>query len=64
VSNTPEQGQNNRAENSQQPTRLRERVMIPFKSAGHAQHFPLPSESFPHTLEWGDIRTEPAFTAL
>jgi len=31
--------QNNRAENSHQPTRLRERVMIRFKSAGHAQRF-------------------------
>src|SRR6266850_1344225 len=29
--------QNNRAENSHQPTRLRERVMRRFKSAGHAQ---------------------------
>src|SRR6266566_5253527 len=31
--------QNNRAENSHQPTRLRERVMRRFKSAGHAQRF-------------------------
>jgi putative transposase len=31
--------QNNRAENSHQPTRLRERVMRWFKSAGHAQRF-------------------------
>src|SRR5215813_11806827 len=30
---------NNRAENSHQPTRLRERVMRQFKSAGHAQRF-------------------------
>jgi putative transposase len=30
-------GLNNRAENSHQPTRLRERVMRRFKSAGHAQ---------------------------
>jgi putative transposase len=29
----------NRAENSHQPTRLRERVMRRFKSAGHAQRF-------------------------
>jgi putative transposase len=28
---------NNRAENSHQPTRLREKVMRGFKSAGHAQ---------------------------
>ena len=31
--------QNNRAENSHQPTRLKERVMRRFKSAGHAQRF-------------------------
>jgi putative transposase len=31
--------QNNRAENSHQPTRLRERVMRQFKSGGHAQRF-------------------------
>src|SRR5260370_27691170 len=31
--------QNNRAENSHQPTRLRERVMRRFKAAGHAQRF-------------------------
>jgi putative transposase len=31
--------QNNRAENSHQPTRLRERLMRRFKSAGHAQRF-------------------------
>src|SRR5882762_7705538 len=31
--------QNNRAENSHQPTRLRERVMRRFKSAGHARRF-------------------------
>ena len=31
--------QNNRAENSHQPTRLRERAMRRFKSAGHAQRF-------------------------
>jgi putative transposase len=31
--------QNNRAENSHQPTRLGERVMRRFKSAGHAQRF-------------------------
>jgi putative transposase len=32
-------GLNNRAENSHQPTRLRERVMRRFKSAGHVQRF-------------------------
>jgi putative transposase len=31
--------QNNRAENSHQPTRLQERVMARFKSSGHAQRF-------------------------
>ena len=31
--------QNNRAENSHQPTRLRERLMKRFKSPGHAQRF-------------------------
>jgi putative transposase len=31
--------QNNRAENSHQPSRLRERLMRRFKSAGHAQRF-------------------------
>jgi putative transposase len=31
--------QNNRAENSHQPTRLREKVMRRFKSAGQAQRF-------------------------
>jgi len=31
--------QNNRAENSHQPTRLREKVLRRFKSAGHAQRF-------------------------
>jgi len=31
--------QNNRAENSHQPTRLRERLMRRFKSPGHAQRF-------------------------
>jgi len=32
-------GLNNRAENSHQPTRRRERQMKQFKSAGHAQRF-------------------------
>ncbi len=34
-----DKGLNNRAENSHQPTRLREKVMRRFKSAGHAQRF-------------------------
>src|SRR5450432_2308291 len=39
VEHCKDKGQNNRAENSHQPTRLRERVMRRFKSAGHAQRF-------------------------
>jgi putative transposase len=39
VEHWQEKYQNNRAENSHQPTRLRERVMRRFKSAGHAQRF-------------------------
>ncbi len=39
VDHVQQKYQNNRAENSHQPTRLRERVMRRFKSAGHAQRF-------------------------
>ena len=39
VEHRQEKGQNNRAENSHQPTRLRERELRGFKSAGHAQQF-------------------------
>jgi putative transposase len=39
VEHCPQKYQNNRAENSHQPTRLRERVMRRFKSSGHAQRF-------------------------
>ncbi len=39
VEHCQKKGQNNRVENSHQPTRLRERVMRRFKSAGHAQRF-------------------------
>jgi putative transposase len=39
VEHCQDKGQNNRAENSHQPTRLRERVMRRFKSARHAQRF-------------------------
>jgi len=39
VEHLQEKYQNNRAENSHQPTRLRERSMRRFKSAGHAQRF-------------------------
>jgi putative transposase len=39
VEHYQDKGLNNRAENSHQPTRLRERVMRRFKSAGHVQRF-------------------------
>jgi len=39
VEHVQQKYQNNRAENSHQPTRLRERAMRRFKSAGHAQRF-------------------------
>jgi putative transposase len=39
VEHCQDKWQNNRAENSHQPTRLREKVMRRFKSAGHAQRF-------------------------
>ena len=39
VEHRQHKGLNNRAENSRQPTRVRERVMRRFKSAGHAQRF-------------------------
>ncbi len=39
VEHYQDKGLNNRAENSHQPTRLRERVMRRFKSAGQAQRF-------------------------
>jgi putative transposase len=39
VAHIQQKYQNNRAENSHQPTRLRERVMRRFKSGGHAQRF-------------------------
>jgi putative transposase len=39
VEHCQDKGQNNRAENSHQPTRLRERVMRRFKSPGQAQRF-------------------------
>ena len=55
--------QNNRAENSHQPTRLRERMMRRFKSGGQAQRSSQPSGSSHHTSEWGDIYIAPAGTA-
>ena len=39
VEHRQHKGLNNRAENSHQPTRLREKKMRRFKSAGHAQRF-------------------------
>jgi putative transposase len=39
VEHVQQKYQNNRAENSLQPTRLREKVMRGFKSSGHAQRF-------------------------
>src|SRR3989454_985432 len=39
VEHCQDKGQNNRAENSHQPTRLRERLMRRFESVGHAQRF-------------------------
>ena len=39
---------NNRAENSHQPTRQRERAMKRFKSVRHAQRFPSDSVASPH----------------
>jgi putative transposase len=39
VEHRQHKGLNNRAENSHQPTRRRERQMKRFKSAGHAQRF-------------------------
>jgi putative transposase len=58
---------NNRAENSHQPTRQRERVMRRFKSAGHAQRFlatygPITSHFRPrrHRLRIREYRREMA----
>jgi putative transposase len=39
VEHRQHKGLNNRAENSHQPTRRRERIMTRFKSAGQAQRF-------------------------
>jgi transposase-like protein len=49
--------QNNRAENSHQPTRLRERMNRVTRNG-----FSQPSESLPHTSEWDDTCTELADT--
>ena len=42
---------NNRAENSHQPTRQRERAMKRFKSVRHAQRFRRPSAASPRTFD-------------
>ncbi|MDP9412141.1 MAG: DDE-type integrase/transposase/recombinase, partial [Actinomycetota bacterium] len=56
---------NNRAENSHQPTRRRERVMQRFKSAGHAHRFlsafgPIRDHFCPrrHRMKAGEYRAE------
>ncbi len=51
-------GLNNRAENSHQPTRQRERVMRRFKSAEHAQRF---SGPFGAISRCGGLPEEPIF---
>jgi len=49
--------QNNRAENSHQPTRLRERVRDDSSHQATRNAFSLPSALFPHTSEYEDICT-------
>jgi DDE domain len=51
--------QNNRAENSHQPTRLRERVMRRFKSSGTRNAFYLRSALFPPTSDQGGTSVPP-----
>jgi putative transposase len=55
VEHLQQKDQNNRAENSHQPTRLRERVMSQFKSAGQAQRFLSVFGIISLTSEWADI---------
>jgi putative transposase len=55
---------NNRAENSHQPTRLRERVMRRFKSPRHAQRFLSVFGIIGSHLRLGAICTERADTAM
>ena len=55
VAHCQQKYQNNRAENSHPPTKLRERLMRRFKSAGQGAAFSRSSESFRHTSEWADI---------
>jgi putative transposase len=57
--------QNHRAENSPQPTRLRERLMRRFKSPGHAaQRFLSVFRIIGSHFQAGDICTERAATAM
>ena len=56
--------QNNRAENSHQATRLRERVMRRFKSPATRSVFSRPSELFPRTSGSADTLIELADTAM
>ena len=58
VEHCDDNGLNNRAENSHQPTRLRERVMRRFKSSGHAQRFLSVFGLLRHTSALVDIGTE------
>src|SRR5260221_178720 len=53
--------QNNRAENSHQPTRLREKVMRRFKSRATRSVFCRPSGSLPHTSGQGGTFVRPTF---
>ncbi len=62
VEHVQQKYQNNRAENSHQLTRLRERVMRRFKSAGHAQRFLSAFGIINSHFRVGDICTEPAVT--
>jgi len=64
VEHRQHKGLNNRAEHSHQPTRLREKKMRKFKSAGHAQRFlsafgPIAGHFQPrrHRLRAGEYRT-------
>src|SRR4051794_27504585 len=56
-------GLNNRAENSHQPTRERERRMRRFKAPGHAQRFPAPSGRSPRTSAHAVTASPPTTTA-
>jgi transposase-like protein len=63
VEHCQQKDENNRAENSHQPTRLREKVMRRFKSMGHAQRFLSVSELSRHASAWGDTCTQRAVIA-